>query len=218
MSEGLVREGTSGNDTLEGSAYGDTFIASAGDDLLLGMGGVDTAEYASGSFLFTWTRDGDAWEVYDAIGPRFGDDRLESVERLRFSDRSIALDIDAHACTVAKTLGAVFGAEAVANADYAGIGLMLLDGGMEASALMQLALDVQLGAGASHEEVVALLHENVLGRLPTSEEAAPFIQLLDSGMLTPAALGLIAAGTSFNLANIDMVGLQAHGLAYHEQA
>ena len=132
---------------------------------------------------------------------------------MRFNDHSRALDLDANAGLVAKTLGAVFGAHAVENKAYAGIGLALVDGGMDFGALVRMALDVALGASASNEAVVDLLYANVVGHLPSAGEAQPFVALLEAGW-DRGDLGMMAAQTDLNLANIGFTGLSASGLAY----
>ena len=52
------------------------------------------------------------------------------MERLRFSDKGLAFDLDGAAGQVARTLGAVFGPESITNKEYVGIGLSLLDVGL----------------------------------------------------------------------------------------
>jgi hypothetical protein len=79
---------------------------------------------------------------------------------------------------------------------------------------MQVALNAKLGAGASNQAVVDLLYTNVLGHAPTQAEAAPFVQMLESGGLNQLNLGVIAANCDANCAKIDLVGLTTNGLAY----
>jgi hypothetical protein len=55
---------------------------------------------------------------------------MTNIERVKFADAHVALDLDGHAGEVAKLLGAVFGAATVANQDYAGIGLTKADEGL----------------------------------------------------------------------------------------
>lgn len=139
---------------------------------------------------------------------------LRGVERLHFADRHLALDLSGHAGLVARVLGAVFGPASVRDPVYVGIGLQLADGGMEAEALMQLALDARLGTGASNADVVRLLYGNVVGQPPSDAELAGFVALLDSGAHSAASLGLLAAETELNEQNIDLVGLAATGLVF----
>lgn len=138
---------------------------------------------------------------------------LAHVERLHFADGKLALDLEGHAGIVATLLGAVFGASAVQNAAYAGIGLSLLDGGTSATALAELALRVGLGE-ATDDAVVQLLYGNVVGGAPSAGELAHFQGMLSSGALSRAELVLLAAESGANQANIDLVGLAASGLAY----
>ena len=80
---------------------------------------------------------------------------------------------------------------------------------------MQLAIDARLGAAAGNPaEVVNLLFSNVIGRLPSTQEAAPYVKLVVSDGYSVASLGILAAQTDFNQANIDLVGITNHGLPY----
>lgn len=205
--------GSTGDNRLEGSDGNDTLISTRGNDTLDGGSGVDTLVFALARSTYTLQRS--AGGTYSIEKPdSAGADTLVSVERLQFADRKIALDIDGHAGTTAKVLGAVFGADSVHNLAYVGIGLGLLDDGMSYQDLMQLALNVRLGADTSHQAVVNLLYTNVIGNAPPPDDLAFFTGLLDSGTLTPAGLGVIAANTPQNAVRIDLVGLQESGIAF----
>ncbi|MCX8482986.1 MAG: hypothetical protein ORN50_05345, partial [Crocinitomicaceae bacterium] len=133
------------------------------------------------------------------------------VERLKFTDKSLALDFNGNAGTTAKILGAVFGKESVSNKNYFGIGLSFLDAGWTYDNLAGLALDA---AGAkTNDQIVSLLWTNVIGTKPTAADKQPFIALLDNGM-APGALAHLAADTSFNTTNINLVGLAQTGIEY----
>jgi hypothetical protein len=140
---------------------------------------------------------------------------LVNVERLSFADQKLALELNGNAGSVAKTLGAVFGARAVARPDLVGIGLSLLDSGQfNAISLMGYALEVALGKNASPQAVVDLLYRNVVGVLPDAQTNKSFADLIVNGSHTAATLGDMAANTDINQANIQLVGLQQTGLAY----
>jgi hypothetical protein len=80
---------------------------------------------------------------------------------------------------------------------------------------MQLAIGARLGAAADdHGAVVDLLYTNVVGHAPGADDRAHFVDLLEHGGLTAAALGVIAADTSLNQANINLVGLAQTGIDY----
>ncbi len=140
---------------------------------------------------------------------------LVDVERLEIQGKKLALDLDGHAGVVARTIGAVFGATVLDNPALVGVGLTLLDSGQyDEPSLMQLALDVALGADARPGDVVDLLYCNLLGVLPDSQTQAVFVRMLASGAFTPATLGVFAAHHALNELNIDLVGLAQEGLAY----
>lgn len=205
---------TSGPDVLTGTASNDAFNGLGGNDTIDGLGAIDTSVYTGlrGGHTISTTLTG--FTVTDNSGPD-GNDTLSNVERLQFSDVRVALDVSGNAGTVAKVLGAVFGADSIEDhPDYVGIGLALVDGGMSYATLMQLAIEVRLGAGASNAAVVELLYTNVIGIAPGAEALALYVGLLDSGTFTAGTLGVLAADTPMNQANIDLVGLAQTGIIY----
>ena len=202
----------SDSDTLNGGQGNDTLSGGAGDDALDGGQGLDVALYEGSRSAFDISRGEQAWTVAERSGT--GSDTVSAVERLAFADMKVALDLSGSAGQVAKILGAVFGTESIRQKDYVGIGLSLADAGATAEDLMQLALNANLGAGASNERIVSLLYANVVGVSPPAEELAYFKGLLDRAEFTPASLGMLAANTSLNAARVDLAGLAQVGLEY----
>jgi FG-GAP-like repeat/RTX calcium-binding nonapeptide repeat (4 copies) len=202
--------GTSGSDALRGSGGNDTLTGMGGNDTLDGGSGRDTAIFRAARADYSVVRSGITTTV--SGGPD-GSDTLTNVERLQFTDVSIALDLtgDGHAAVVAKILGAVFGRESVANKEYVGIGLYFMDNGWNYQGLAARALNA---AGATtNDAIVSLMWKNIVGTNATDTEKAPFIALLQNGM-TPGELVQMAGDTDFNTANIDLVGLVSLGLEY----
>ncbi len=177
--------------------------------------GIDTSVYLGAAKDYLMKSLGNSsFEIKLTSGPSVVpkvSDTLTSIERLKFSDKSIALDLDGNTGTTAKILGAVFGKESVSNKSYVGIGLNLLDTGWSYDNLAALALDA---AGAkTNDQIVSLLWTNVIGTKPTAADKQPFIALLENGM-TAGALAHLAADTSFNTININLVGLAQTGIEY----
>ncbi len=201
--------GTPANDTLLGNTLNNSIAGGAGLDIVGFAGARSSYSVAVGTASVV---------VADQVAGRDGTDTLTGVERLRFSDVAVALDVNGNAGAVAKTLGAVFGTAALANKSAAGIGMKLMDGGMLYADLMQYALNAKLGLGASNADVVNLLYTNVVGLPPGVSELARFTTLLQSGQYTQATLGLLAAETPENIANISFSGLASTGLEYLPQS
>lgn len=137
---------------------------------------------------------------------------LQDVERLQFTDRRMALDLDGNAGKIARLLGAVFGAQSVKNPEYVGIGLGLLDSG---TAYADLAAQAMAAAGkTTSTDICNQIWLNLTGSSATPADIAPFVEMLDKGQLSVGALTVMAADTDMNAANIGLVGLQQTGLAY----
>lgn len=183
------------------------------DDLIDGGSGVDTGVYgrARADYAVTVAAAG---TIVRALAGEEGTDRLSDVERLRFADTGVALDLDGHAGQVARVLGAVFGPATVARPDFVAVGLGLLDGGLAVPEAIALALDARLGPSRSDAAVVALLYENLFGAAPTEAEVAAYAGWISSGRFTQVSLAQLAADSSFNAARIDLAGLSESGLAF----
>lgn len=201
---------------ISGGAGADVLTGFGGDDTLIGKEDTDAAIYINNSAEYDTKKNIDGtWAVKQKNSGSNGTDTLLNIERIKFSDISLALDLDGNAGITAKILGAVFGQESVSNKTYVGIGLSLLDGGMSYEALMQLAINAAVGTNvANYTAVVDLLYENVVGFAPSTAEEIYFVGLLDSGAYTVASIGVMAADTALNQANVDLVGLSQTGLEY----
>lgn len=207
--------GTTGPDTLVAGPGADTLRGQQGDDILDGGTGIDFAIYSgnTGDFLIQALANGGYILTDD--GGNQGRDLLYSIERLRFDDGVWAIDMDGSAGLTVKTLGAVFGKAMATNESYIGIGLGLLDGGMQTLPLMQLALNAALGtSNPSNTAVVDLLYTNLVGTHPGATDMAYFTGLIQDGTFTQASLALMAAEHPLNLANIDWVELVGVGVGY----
>jgi hypothetical protein len=202
-----------GNDTINSlNANTSTNINSPNSETTIDGGyGIDTSMYNAARSVFTVAKvqSTDKFKVTSTIAGI--QDVLTNIERLKFSDKSLAIDISGNAGTTAKILGAVFGKESVSNKSYVGIGLSFLDAGWTYDNLAGLALDA---AGAkTNDQIVSLLWTNVIGTKPTDADKQPFIALLENGM-SAGALAHLAADTSFNTTNINLVGLAQTGIEY----
>jgi len=206
--------GTNASETLYGNYQDNNLSGLGGNDTLDGGLGIDTAKYANAKsnynfkFLSATNK-----SLIDNSGSLVAD-TLISIERLKFSDANLAIDIEGNAGTTVKIIGAVFGPSSVANKSFVGIGLSYLDGGMSYANLMQLAIDASFGRPGSNSDVVKLLYTNVVGSAPDATTLAFYKSLLDNGTYTQATLGILAAETFENTTNINLIGLAKTGVEY----
>ena len=212
--QNLILNGSNSVHDLSGGTGNDVFTPGSGGDTVNGLGGIDTVQYSLARQNYNISQTTSGWTVQDTTG-KTGTDILSNIERLSFADSKLALDLSGNAGTTAKILGAVFGKASVTNQQYVGIGLQYLDSGTAYQDLMQLALGVKLGTDINDaSKVVDLLYNNVVGSAPDQATLATYVGLLNSHQYTAASLGVLAADTSFNTANIDLIGLSHTGIAF----
>ena len=214
----LILNGTDVDDTLMGGEGDDVLYGWAGNDILYGGVGNDTLDGGDGIDIARY--DGSRFDYtidHNSIrGNHDGTDALLDIERLQFDTTSLALDLDGNAGMTAKLLGAAFGADAVENREYVGIGLSLLDSGWSYEDLADLAMAAS-GASSS-DSIVTTLWQNLVGTAPTEADKAPFVAMLDNGEMTQGELTIFAADLDINLTNINLVGLMDTGLEYYPSA
>ena len=193
----------------------DVYVSTASKDNFDGGPGVDTVTYTGNSTDYILKPDGTGIEV-SSVNFSEGADWLLSIERLQFKDKCLAFDLDKNAGVAAKTLGLVFGSEAVALPNYVGICLDLLERqNYSQTALMQAALNVRLGADATNPgKVVDFLFTQLTGALPSSQEKASFVNLILNQTYSIESLAVVAAELSINPIAPSLVGLATNGLPY----
>jgi serralysin len=202
------------DDVIIGNALNNTVTFTGGNDIVDGDAGLDSVRYAGPSnsaYILKDTVTG-YWNV-EANNNEGGSLELRNVERVIFTDSARAFDVGGteNAGITAKILGAIFGKESLSNKAYVGIGLSFLDSGWTYDNLAGLALDVS--GAKTNDQIVSLLWKNIVGSTPSESDKAPFIALLENGM-TPGALAHLAADTSFNTNNINLVGLANMGIEF----
>lgn len=198
--------GTASSERITGNTGDDRILSLGGSDYINGANGCDTAVF---NFANSKSVSKNTQGNYVIA---HGADKTEvvNVERLEFSNTSVALDINGNAGTVAKILGATFGKNTVANKQYVGIALDLMDQGMSAKDLALATLNLQ--KATTPEQVASLMWTNIVGRAPTYEEKVPLLQIINT--TSPSEFALLAADTALNIQNINLVGLATTGLEF----
>ncbi|HLP81001.1 MAG TPA: calcium-binding protein [Nitrosomonas sp.] len=205
--------GTEEADVFEAAAGDDTLNGLEGNDVLNGGPGVDTAIFSGALENYSTSRS----FLEFSIAGSDGNDTLISVERLQFSDRHIAIDLDEGQSgnNTARLIGAAFDAVAIqSHPDYVGLGLKLFDAGQNMLDVSQFALSAM--GNLANETFVDTVYLNVVGIAPSQVDRDFYIGLLEGsgGTLSQAQILEIAASSEVNVANIDLVGLQQSGIEF----
>lgn len=214
--------GSNFSDVLTGNELNNSLIGGKGDDKIDGDSGIDIAVYAANFNEVTLTNFVDygssgeniqlktSWNITQGSET----DTLKNIERLKFNDKYIAIDLDGNAGKTVKFLAALLGKESATNKEYVGAGLKLLDGGMSYEALMELGIGILLGANPSGASVVDLLYKNLVGSTAPQSILDEYGSMIDSGSMTATSLGIAVAEHSTTATNIDLVGLSQTGVEY----
>jgi len=193
----------------------DVYVSTASKDNFDGGPGMDTVVYSGNLADYVVKPDVSGIEVRSAAATE-GSDWLLNIERLQFKDKGLAFDLDGNAGVAAKTLGLVFGSDAVALPNYVGICLDLLERqNYTQSLLMKAALNVRLGADATDPgKVVDFLFVQLTGAVPSAQDKASFVNLIVNQTYSIENLAVAASELSLNPATPTLVGLATSGLPY----
>jgi serralysin len=204
----------------------DSFTGGPGNDTIDGGGGTDTITYTIGRSNFSLAVTSTGFTVTDKTGAN-GADTLLNIERLKFSDGAIALDVGAtqSAGETALLLGAVLPGKLVFDASKQGLlgaAIDLFDQGYSlqtlSGAVMRLPIwDVLTGkATPSSTDIATYLLTNVSGVAPDATTLASAVTALntETDFATQGNFLWHLAESSANQARIDLVGLAFTGLGY----
>lgn len=218
---------TIGNQTFTGGTSNDTFTGGQGNDAIDGLAGTDTALYSGNRSNFALAKAGNGFTLTDSTG-LFGTDTLSNMERLKFSDGAIALDVGAAQSggETALLLGAVLPGRLVFDSSkqvLLGAVIDLFDQGYTlqqlSGAVMRLPIwDVLTGRSApTNTDIATYLLTNVNGAVPDAAVLANGVASLDAQYDMAHAQGDFLwhlAEAPANQARLDLVGLATTGLAF----
>lgn len=196
---------------LTGTAGNNLLAASRGGGLLDGKEGLDTAVFSSTRASYQLSNDGATFSAYDFANG--STTKLANVERLQFSDQTVALDIHGNAGEAYRLYQAAFNR----TPDKAGLGYWIdsMDSG---HSLMQVANSFiesaefhdKYGANPNDSQYVDALYANVLHRAP---DAAGYDFWLHALQVAPRAEVLVNFSESpENQAQV--IGAIEHGIGY----
>lgn len=219
------------SDKIQGLAGNDVFIGYASTtsyDQFYGGSGIDTSvyqgrhsEYGIKQTTFDSRLDGtrvSGYEVRDSLVSRDGTDLLKDVERLQFSDVTLALDIAKG--EIAGSAYRIYKAAFDRAPDTGGLGYWInaMDGSaslttVAAGFINSPEFQKLYGANLSDRDFVTKLYNNVLDRNPDQEGYDYWLGALAKGASREGVLVNFSESNE-NIANV--VDLIANGIQYQE--
>ena len=212
--------GKDGDDTIDGGVGNDDLLGGDGADSLIGGDGLDTAVFTGVIADYLIKVDAAACTVVDEADFKRTTDSLTTVERLQFTDSSLALDTDGNAGEVYQ-LYQVFDRDP-AQGDTTGLGYWIAqaDGGMDLSEVAARFIDstefsTTYGDDLSNAEFITSLYTNFLNRTADQSGFDWWVAQLDTNPDRTRAT--VLAEFSESTENVAAVAsLIASGIVYTE--
>jgi hypothetical protein len=209
--------GFAGNDTIFGGSGSDTLIGGLGDDTINGGTGVDIVVFQGRRSEYQLvSRPNTGHVISDSTTSRDGTDVLIEVERVRFSDGIIALDIKGIAGKAYRIYKAAFNR----TPDGGGLGywIVQMDKGMDVVEVAARFIDSPefrslYGTNPSNAEFLTKVYSNVLDRTPDEAGLAWWVNEMKTN---PAkSWQKVLADFSESTENqANVASLIANGIAY----
>lgn len=198
-------------DTVAQGGSGNDFLSGIGTNVRLSGGeGVDVAVYGSSYSYYAVTRGAIESKVLYQNGGSLGSgDTLTGVERLMFSDRSIALDTDGNGGQAYRLYQATFNR----TPDKEGLGFWMaqLDNGMSLKAVAESFLtspefQALYGVNNSNEAFIDNLYRNVLHRAGDADGIKYWNEVLGSGTTRAEVLTGFSESAEYRAEILKLIG------------
>lgn len=216
----------SASQTFVGVSGNESFISGAGNDSIDGGPGIDAAIYGGNRANFSLTKSGGGFSIVDKSGA-LGSDKVQNVERLKFADANVALDVGATQAggATALLLGAVLPGRLVYDASklaLLGAVIDLFDQGYSlqilSGAVMRLPIwDILTGkATPSNTDIASYLLTNVNGVAPDATTLTNAVTSLNAEVDFASQGNFLwhLAESAANQMHVGLIGLADTGLAY----
>jgi cyclophilin family peptidyl-prolyl cis-trans isomerase len=207
--------GTSNNDTLVALAGNDDLQGDSGNDNLDGGTGIDTAVYQGLKVDYTIAKSAQSFQVTDATTARDGSDLLTNIERLSFSDKSVALDIDGNAGQAYRLYQAAFNR----TPDLTGLGYWInqrdkgvSDVSVASNFLNSAEFQALVSTAPTANTLVTAFYNNVLHRAPDQAGLDYWVNNLNSGQLNNAQLLISFSESTEN--QLQVIGSIQNGIDF----
>lgn len=198
-------------DKVNGGAAAETVYSGRGNDTIDAGAGLDTVVFTGPRAGYTVSKTGTGFSV---SGPD-GADSLANVERIKFADANVALDIAGNGGQTYRLYQAAF--DRAPDAGGLGYWIKQMDGGASLTTVAggfvssKEFADLYGGSNPTAEVFVEKLYTNVLHRKPDAAGYDYWVKVVKDG----AAKEVVLAAISESAENVDaLAGLIGNGFAY----
>ena len=201
--------GLGGDDSLNGGSGNDTLTGGLGNDFIDGGSGIDRAIYSGSRASHQLTKTSTGYTISSSEGT----DTLISVERLQFSDKTVALDIDGNAGQAYRIYQAAF--DRKPDNDGLKYWINQIDNGVSLSTVasaFQLSTEFQgmYGANPSNDQLITAMYSNVLHRAPDQGGYDYWKSQMNAGTVKKDSLLVNFSESAENQANV--IGVIQYGI------
>ncbi|MBI3228687.1 MAG: DUF4214 domain-containing protein [Burkholderiales bacterium] len=213
VADGRFLIGSGNADNLSTAAGNDVLQGLAGNDVIDGGAGFDTALYGAARSNFSVSKSGSNLIVADGSGA-LGTDTLSNIERIKFSDKVIAFDVDGTAGKGYRLYQAAF--DRVPDSGGLGFWVNAMDKGTSlkevASGFVTSAeFTAMYGTNPTAESVVTTLYNHVLHRTAETGGYNYWVGVVKSG----GALSDVLAAFSESAENqAQLIGVIQNGMEF----
>jgi len=181
---GDVLIGTNGNDTMTGASGNDHFYGLGGNDTIDGSFGYDAVFMQGTRAQYTAGLANGVLTLVDSVSGRDGTDTISNVERIAFTDSTVAFDINGDAGQAYRLYQAALNR----TPDQHGLSYWVsqLDDGVSLlnvanSFVVSNEFRQTFGSNLSNQAYVTALYTNVLGRNADTSGSAYWVAQLNAG-------------------------------------
>ncbi|KAF0280924.1 hypothetical protein BA897_09825 [Spiribacter roseus] len=183
--EGEVLQASPAVDTIHGMGGDDRLVAAKGSDTLDGGTGIDTAVYAGSADDYEIEPGSTEFQVSPVNGGAAWRDTLIDVERLEFSDVTLAHHMNDHPAMATRLYQAAF--DRLPDSSGLGYWVNRLDDGTDleraaAEFIGSPEFSDRYGASPTNDEYIDALYANVLDRLPDADGKAYWLNRLETDL------------------------------------
>ena len=218
--------GTRFGDDIQGNRFNNMLTPGPGHDIVDGYSGIDTSIYSGSYGDYSLLKSGTKFIVSDKVANRDGADLLTNIERLQFTDKSVALDLSPTqaAGQAALLTGAVLPGRLaldVSKQPLLGSVISLFDQGFTLQQLSGAVLRLPIWdvltqkANPTTADIATYLVNNVYEGKQTTAITNVAINAMNAETSTTQGSYLASLALSIASQNhIDLVGIQTSGLVY----